>query len=333
MSPRRRVAALRRTGLAVALVALALPACASESVTDWLMKMNDAASALSYRGTFVYLHDNQLETMRVARRAGPAGVRERLFSLNGAAREIIRDEKRVWCYLPDQRMGVHQYRQSSDNTFPRILPRDIGELTDNYLIDKGRRERIADRDSQEIRVRPRDDFRYGYELWVDEQTGLLLRADLVDPGGTSLEKYMFTEVSIGGVVSDRDLAPRTPRKDLVWFGEPDEEAAPVPGELEWTADRVPEGFMLSRHIRRMSAMRKQPVEHLVYSDGLAAVSVFVEDKRSLTQTPMQGLSRMGAVHAFGTMVGDYQVTVVGEVPGKTVDMIGMSVRRRQGAAD
>ncbi len=316
-----RLALALAAGLAVA------PSAYPASVTDWLMRMTTAANDLSYRGTFVYVHDNQIETMRVARMAEADSVRERLYSLNGSAREIIRDQEQVWCYLPDQQMGVHQYRQTSDNTFPRILPRDIADLEANYRLEMRRQERIADRMAQEIRISPRDTFRYGYALWVDAETGLLLRADLLDIDGMSIEQYMFTDIEVGPEIDEGDLRAVTPEQDLVWIGDRNDEPPPGPARLEWAVGRVPDGFMLTRQIQRLSPMRKQPVEHLVYSDGLAAVSVFIERRAGLKKTPMQGLSRMGAVHAFATVIDDYQVTVVGEVPADTVDMMGMSVRR------
>lgn len=297
----------------------------AQSVTDWLRKMNRAADDLNYRGTFVYVHDNQIETMRVVRRTGNGVTQERLFALNGAAREILRDQQRVWCFLPDKKMGVHQYRQASDKTFPRILPRDIGELVENYSLELGAHERVADRDTQVVKIVPQDEYRYGYNLYVDNSTGLLLRAELLDAQGTPIEQYMFAEIDIGGVIDDSQLEPRTPRADLVWVGDQTDEQPVASSDLRWVVTDVPNGFMLSRHIRRLSPMRNQPVEHLVYSDGLAVVSIFVEKKMSDSQSEIHGLSRMGAVHAFGTMVNEYQITVVGEVPGATVDRMGMSV--------
>ena len=297
----------------------------AQSVTDWLRKMNRAADDLNYRGTFVYVHDNQIETMRVARRTRNGVTQERLFALNGAAREILRDQQRVWCFLPDKKMGVHQYRQASDKTFPRILPRDIGELVENYSLELGAHERVADRDTQVVKIVPQDEYRYGYNLYVDNSTGLLLRAELLDAQGTPIEQYMFVEIDIGGVIDDSQLEPRTPRADLVWVGDQTDEQPVASSDLRWVVTDVPNGFMLSRHIRRLSPMRNQPVEHLVYSDGLAVVSIFVEKKMSDSQSEIHGLSRMGAVHAFGTMVNEYQITVVGEVPGATVDRMGMSV--------
>jgi len=69
------------------------------------------------------------------------------------------------------------------------------------------------------------------------------------------------------------------------------------------------------------------VEHLVYSDGLAAVSVFIEKTDRPAGVGSKGPSRMGAIHAYSKVMDGEQVTVVGEVPESTVAMIGESVKR------
>jgi len=299
-------------------------AFAGNPASEWLMKMNDAAKSLSYNGIFVYSHEGQIETMRVVHKVGSDGIRERLYSLNGAAREIIRSEKEVWCYLPDEKMGVHEYRQSSERNFPSILPDNIERLDQLYEIKLVDRTRVADRMAQQIAVTPKDKHRYGYNLWIDIKSGLLLKAELLDIDASVIERHMFADVSIGPVVSADDLKPNTPKEKLIWFGP---EASPAPEQsssLEWSINEVPKGFEQSQRIRRVSPARKQVVEHFVYTDGLATVSIFIE-KSAGAKDAMKGMSRMGAMHAFGAMVGEYQVTVVGEVPGATVSMIGKSV--------
>ena len=299
-------------------------AIAGNTTSDWLVKMNNAAQSLSYDGIFVYSHDGQIEIMRVIHKVDTGGVRERLYSLNGAAREIIRNEKEVWCYLPDQKMGVHEYRQSSERNFPSILPDNVEQLSRFYDIKMGDRGRIADRFTQQISIKPKDNHRYGYNLWTDVDSGLLLKAELLDIEGAVIERHMFASVTIGQAVSAEDLKPNTPEQKLVWFGK---QKSPVPEQsspLNWVINKTPEGFTQSQRIRRLSPSRKQVVEHFVFTDGLATVSIFIE-KSSDKSKALHGLSRMGAIHAFGTMVDEYQVTVVGEVPGTTVSLMGNSV--------
>ncbi len=311
------------------LCVISFSAKSDEDIKHWLMKMNDAALELDYWGTFVYVKQNQIEVMRVVHQAQNGVIKERIYSLNGAPREIVRDAEQVWCYLPDRRMGVHEYRQVSSNNFPHILPKRLDKLEDNYSITMGGKGRIADRRVVQIWILPKDEYRYGHDLWVDEDTGLLLKASLMDADSLPIEQYMFTDIHIGKPIAERDLDPVTPKKQLVWYGvNKKDEPKNMQGDVKWEAVRYPDGFMLSRKMKRMSPMRKQMVEHLVYSDGLAAVSIFVE-KLADSVKPINGLDSMGAINAYGTVIDNYQVTVVGEVPSTTVNMIAKSVTRTE----
>ncbi len=303
----------------------------ADSVNDWLMRMNDAAANLSYQGIFVYVNGSNLETMQVAHQVDDGIVRERIYSLNGAPREIVRDAEQVWCYVPEQKMGMHEFRQVPKQSFPNILPRRLGELSDNYSLTLGREDRIADRTAQQIVIAPRDEYRYGYVLWADRKTGLLLKAALVANEKEPVEQYMFTKVSIGDNIDSVDLAPNTGKENLKWFGPADGSPGPVNDEVMnpgWAVTDLPDGFELSRQIRRISPINKRMMEHYVYSDGLAAVSVFIEVLNGVNTTPLiKGTTRIGAVHAFGHTQDGYHVTVVGGVPSRTVDMMAMSVKK------
>ena len=269
--------------------------------------------------------------MQGVHKAGGEGRRERIYSLNGAAREIIRDAEHVWCYVPDKKIGVHEHRQASRQGFPNILPRQLHGLDRNYSIELGRQGRIADRDSQQIMVIPNDDYRYGYNLWADTETGLMLKAALLDAQGEPVEQYMFVQVEIGSDIQDAALVPSTPKQDLLWYGSGASKLSSLPDADTdaggWVAEKLPPGCILSRSMKRHSPMRDTMVRHFVYSDGLAAVSLFVEELSDNRQHRIKGMNRMGAIHAFGNIVEGHQITVVGEVPWKTVDMIGMSVTR------
>jgi sigma-E factor negative regulatory protein RseB len=301
-------------------------AVASEAAHAWLAKMNDAARHLEYDGIFIYQHDNQLETMRILHKVENGSSRERLISLNGTPREIIRDSKEVRCYWPDMKSVVVEYRRADNKSFPALLPEQLGSLDQYYDLQLGGTDRIADRLAQLILVRPRDAYRYGYHLWADTQTGLLLKSDLVDTKGNVLEQFMFTQISIGTKIPEAALAPGVPGQGLVWYREgPNDNSSADAAMPKWIATRLPKGFHLSRQVTRRVALRDRLVEHLVYSDGLATVSVFIEKQDKNARPFMLGPSRMGAVHALGVRVDDYQITTVGEAPAETIALIGGSV--------
>ena len=299
-------------------------ALAGDAAHEWLMKINQAARMLDYEGVFVYQHETQLEAMRIIHKVENGMARERLVSLNGAPREIIRDQREVTCYWPDKNSVMVEFRKADNQTFPAILPERLQDLNDYYAIRLGNMERITGRPAQLVIVKPVDQYRYGYHLWADKETGLLLKADLLDTQGKILEQFMFTYINIGTKIPASALAPGVAGKGMVWYRE-EADLKAIPAKSGWVAAQLPKGFRLSAHISRLTLMRKHPVEHLVYTDGLAAVSVFVEKRGENSKPFMLGPSHMGAVNALGSHVDDYQVTTVGEVPAETIALIGGSV--------
>lgn len=301
---------------------------------NWLMKINDAAKQLNYTGTFVYVQGNRIESMRVTHRSNGDTMRQRIYALNGAPREVIRDAKQVWCYVPDKKVGVHEYRQVSEQGFPNLLPGGLDRLSQYYKVEKGATGRVADREAQQIMVVPKDEYRFGYDLWADRETGLLLRAALLDDENRPIEQYLFTNVDIGSDIAPGELESITPKSDLVWYGDArsdgssEEDAGEMPAS-NWVIENVPDGFQLTRKIKRLSPMRAKMLEHYVYSDGLASVSIFVEEIQKQSEARLSGINKMGAAHAFGREINGYQITVVGEVPSQTVDLIGKSVRPKE----
>lgn len=294
---------------------------------SWLMKMQQAVRDTNYQGTFVYRQGDQMEVMQIAHSAHGGRVNERLMSLNGAAREIIRRDDEVICYLPDQNAVMEGHGEGKESRFPSILPEQVARLDNNYRLSLGGQERIAGRMTRMLSIVPRDAFRYGYHLWLDTATGLLLKADLVDQGGQVIEQFMFTSVVIGKPIPAINLKSRYSGKGMVWHRPASEKPVPESKKL-WHADRLPDGFSLSSRMLRNLPGKKQPVAHLVYSDGLAAVSVFIERGNNGNGSPDHTTSSMGAAHAWRARVNGHQVTVVGEVPAQTVSMIGASVNQK-----
>jgi sigma-E factor negative regulatory protein RseB len=300
-------------------------AFAADVARDWLMKINNAAHTLNYDGAFVYQHNAQLEAMRIVHKMENGSAKERLVSLNGVAREIIRDNKEIRCYWPDKNSAMVEYRKTQDKNFPSILPDRLQGLDENYVLKLGRTERIAGRTAQLVTITPNDEYRYGYHLWADQDSGLLLKAELLDSQGAALERFMFTQLNVGGKIPDSALKPGVAGEGLVWHRADDKDVKPDDAKQHWTAGKLPSGFRLSMHFMRHVPMREKPVEHLVYTDGLATVSVFIEKQEKEAKPIMLGPRHMGAVHAHGAHVDDFQITVVGEVPAETVSMIGESV--------
>lgn len=301
-----------------------LPSHAAGEAQEWLLRIHRAPQDLNYTGTFVYRQGGQLETMRIFHRAENGTVTERLVSLTGPPREVIRTDEEVRCYLPDQKSVFIEQRRLDRKAFLTIVPERLPALEANYAMELGETARVAGRPVQQIVVRARDDYRYGYRLWADRETGLLLKADLMNDKGEVLEQFMFTQIRIGEAVSDAELEPRTPAAGMTRYR--DSKVAAGGPSKSWRASRLPKGFELTGIVVRRLPKADRVVEQLVYSDSLAAVSVFIEKiDGGVAEEMVEGPMRMGALYALGKFLNGHHVTVVGEVPAKTIATIGNSL--------
>jgi len=310
---------------------LSLQAWASdvESVQPWLEKMHRAAHMLNYEGTFVYGQQDQLNSIRIIHSATDRGERERLISMDGTGREVLRDGDRVTCIYPDSQSVIVEKSRPRAN-YPPTFPMQVGELDNYYRLSLGGKGKVAGEPAQKILIRPRDSLRYGHVLWVHAKTGLLLKTNLLDENNKPVEQFMFTQIIFLDDVPEDALKPDINKDEFTWYEADSQQQHPAEdGNSPWQVTVLPPGFkqdMTRMHRIPNSAM---PVEHRVYSDGLASVSVFIEQNDDEESDNLFGGSFMGAVNAHGRTLNGYHVTVVGEVPQATVRMIGESVRYRE----
>ena len=294
-----------------------------QTIEMWLQKMHYAAHMLNYTGRFVYQQDKQLTLMSITHAVAKEGEREKLVSLDENGREVIRDGDRVTCILPDSKsvMVEHGTRKVR---FPPAFPVNLDQLKGQYTFRIERQDRIAGQQARKIVFQPTDKYRYGHHLWVDEKTGLLLKTQLLDENGKLLEQFMFTQITFLDKVPEDLLKPRATGKEYTWYEAQDTTEPEVKDDTHvWLVQELPRGFV-SDMTRYHSMPDKMPVEHLVFSDGLASVSVFIEKDKD-KEPSLMGASRMGAVNAYGRTLNDYHITTIGEVPRRTVRMIGESV--------
>lgn len=317
-------APVRRTCLVLCVVALAAPAHAwfGNEPDVWLEQMEKALESVNYRGTFVYIHDDQAETMLVYHKVSEKGTQERLVSLNGSAREVLRNDDEVKCILPDDK-AVFVEKRHPRSTLTRGVPLNVARYGDYYEFQLHGTGRIAGHTSRLVTIQPRDAYRYGYRLWLDEDTALPLRSELVNDNGQPIEKMMFTEIEIGAELDDELLHSSVATDDYTWHTRGGNDERVVDEDTPVKFESLPPGYRITRAEQRHEAGR--PSWHLVLSDGLASVSVFAEPWEE-GKPSLEGLSRMGAVNAFGARLPTHQITVVGEVPEATVAAIGEAVR-------
>jgi len=291
-----------------------------------LQKIANAARELNYAGTFVYQHGDRVETSRIVHFVDGGNEYEKLETLDGPRREVIRNNDEVLCYYPDAKI-VRSDKRIARRTFPALLPEQLPSLTEYYEIRKGELERIGGFDSQALVLEPKDAMRYGHKFWTDTASGLLLKARVLSERHNVVEQFSFTQVVIGTGVTREMVQPSFTLRFPEW--RLDRFATNTISEVEsgWTVKNSPPGFRKILEMRRTKQGNSVLVTHLVYSDGLAAVSVFIEPSATRNRIN-EGLSQQGAINIYTRTVNDQIVTVLGEVPANTVMQIGNSVSPR-----
>ncbi len=296
---------------------------------DWIERMSMAMQGLNYIGSFVYIHDSDVEAMKIYHSRIGTTEYERLISLNGEAREIIRDEDSVTCIWPGSK-SVIVSKSAPRTPFPTFEPGQLEELSQHYVFEKRpERDRVAGRYTRVIDIKPLDDYRYGYRFWVDEQTDLLLRSVMSDERGNVVEQVLFTDISYPDHVSldmfRSSLQGERHRWELESADDPMPDLDDNLPEVE--AVVLPAGFEPVSDVMVPVVGSNLPARRTMYSDGLASLSVYLSGMDADSENwALMGGSSMGGVHAYGVKIGDRHVTVVGEVPMATVKMIGESLK-------
>jgi sigma-E factor negative regulatory protein RseB len=312
------------------------PASGADDPREWLERMNKALATRNYDGTFFHISGGRVETMRIVHRVRSGRVSERLQSLDGSGREFVRANGELTCYLPDQHTVLVEPRQDQ-GPFLGSLPQFDSTVNDFYRIEALPPTHILGRPTKVIAVNPKDQFRFGYRLWLDESTAMPLKTQLCDSRGQVIEQIFFARLDMPENIPDSDLAPTVHTDGMRWVRQGPSQDSASSALAAYRASQLPPGFRLTVQGAQTLGGASAPASHLVYSDGLATVSVFVEEQKtqvsgeaaapnSPPQPPMQGLARVGSGYAFSTVVQGHQVTAVGEVPAQTVEFIAHSVK-------
>lgn len=337
---------MRRWLAGTVALTLSLPTLAADEAVDWVVKMSEAARSSTYQGTVVYRGSDALETFRVAHREIDGQEQERVQSLNGAPRDILKQGNQVICLLPRDRRMTASRPPTPNGIFPKLTADRIKLMTQIYQLSNLGEARIAGRNCKGVAVTPRDDYRYGYEMWADSQTAVPLKVNLIGRNGAVLEQMMFTEVDFPTTIADtafdmpkpdqnRELVSRTLPTPATAEAATATASTPVtaqPMNPGWVLSQLPPGFkIVTRELRALPGNRGT-VEHLVISDGISAISVF-SSQQSAPPPPPRPMSQIGAMRAYGRIVGSTRVTVVGEAPEATIRMIGDGVKPANDPSD
>ena len=277
----------------------------SKDAGDWLERIGPALAELNYQGTLVMVSGSNIETLGVFHEFDDGRERMRLVTLTGPHREVIQNDKMVMCIGT----GLDSVGYDAD-TGKRWNPAGQFAGADklkSYEATLAGRGRVADRDCQLVDLKPKDGWRYGYRLWLDQKTGLPLRIALMGEGGAALEQMAFTELQVGSKPAESDLQPST-EQGLRRVQTLDAGREADPG---WRVHSPPPGYTLR------SGRRLGDSVQLLYSDGLANVSVYVEPMAASESG--ESAMRRGAVNVHSVWQGGRRVVAIGKVPATTVD--------------
>lgn len=312
--------------LVVASLLMPLLAAAGEDPLAWLDRMDRAVEQLNYEGTLVHFIGSDTTQLRIVHRFRNGITSERITA-DGARREIIRNDQEVMCILPDQRIVLIETLDERNRTQSPLRGRlpGVGRLRgEHYYLTFVGTESVAGHETRVIAIRPKDSFRYGYRISLDQASAMPLKTQLLDPDGSVPEQMLFSDIALHEDIPESALRPSAA---IATFAVRRSTAAPavaVAGDgIDWMATQVPAGFEIEVRHARSGPQHHQ--RHLVYSDGLATVSLFIEPVGAASEH-VHGLSQMGAANAYTVVREGFMVTAVGEVPAATVEMLANSAR-------
>lgn len=319
---------MRRWRRVLALAGL-LPALAAAAPTldaqAWIARLNNAAAGQNYRGTMVYTAAGVVSSSRVTHYAVDGQVFEQVEALDGQQHRIYRRNDSVQTVWPHKKLVVVEQRAAAvgglDPTRRRVEPRALA----HYTLSASGQSIVAGRRVQVLTLQPRDELRFGQRLLADEATGLLLRTDVVDEAGRVLESSLFSEIRIG-VAADAKAV-------LEGINPPGYQRLDSRREaVDWAAQgwrlrhEVP-GFELVGCIQRPALAGDGQALQALFSDGLSFVSVFIEPYSDERHRDALG-AQVGATHTVMQRVGDHWITVMGDVPRRSLDLFVAALEHR-----
>jgi len=298
---------------------------AEQAPTRWLERMNQSLTTRNYDGTFSHWHGGRVEMLRIIHRVQDGVVSERLASLDGSGREFIRTGPSLACYLPDKRTVLVEQRPREE---PLVgFPTVDDQSASFYDIREVGRTRLNRHDTHVITVSPKDEYRYGYRLWIDDSTAMPMKTQLCDAHGHIIEQIVFASLTLAAHIPDSAFRPEVSTEGFQWLRDAALPLPPAAAALAWNAMRLPPGFRMTVRSAQMLPGSANPVDHLVFTDGLASVSVFVEAQASHAPSPpVTQSATVGSSSAFSTVIDGHKITAVGEVPPATVQFIATQVK-------
>jgi len=287
-----------------------------------LQKAAQAARELSYEGIFIYQSGASGRSVQITHMNYGQGEYARIVVLDGKPREVLSQGKDVVIFSPRNEKVVIEKRRGQ-NLFPALLPSNMDLIKTSYDVKLGGIERVGGRDGQVINLEPRDQYRYGYRLWTDREYGLLIKAQTINERHEPTNQIAFSQLTL---LNSQNMDWFQPNIDheKQYVMEDSQAKNIVSEDNTWTVSKLPDGYRKVDQVTRMVAGKPYPVTQLIFSDGLASVSLFIEPLVKGVE-PKVGHTVMGATNFYANINNGHQIVVVGEVPEVTVTQIASAV--------
>lgn len=307
--------------LAMSSVLISEPVLADKQPLDWLSHMGAAVQSTSYEGTVIRIQDGTAEALKVVHTVKDGVIMEKVVAQEGNGLEIIRNGNEVHCILPDRKSVLVEEWDDQSTLFSTLPSSDI-RFGNEYDVAIVRKERVAGREAIMLAIRPHDGYRYGHRIWLDTETSFPLQTQLISDGA-AIEQVKFADIKLNQEIHASALEPSYSTEHFTWLRQPSGHAGTTI-ETSWTSDDLPAGFgAVSTHEETMAGS-DEVVTHILFSDGLANVSVFIAASSGELAA---GAARVGGSNSYGVEHGEFEITAIGEVPAMTVEQIATTMRQ------
>lgn len=307
------------------LCCLAAPFSSFAASDDpWLIlqKASQAARELSYQGVFIYQSGTNVKSVQITHMNYGQGEYARMVVLDGTPREVLRQGSDVVIFNPQGEKVVIEKRRGQ-NMFPALLPTNMDTIKSSYQVKVAGQERIAGRDGLVVLLEPKDRYRYGYKFWADREYGLLLKAITNNERNELMEQIAFSQLTLLNAQNMDWFQPQVDHAKPYVMEEQNSSATPVAAQ-QWIVNQLPAGYRNVDSLQRIVPGKPVPVTQLIFSDGLASVSLFIEPLIKGVK-PKMGHTVSGATNFYATVIDGHQVVAVGEVPEATVSQFASAV--------
>ncbi len=324
-------------GIAVAQVLPATPpqtpaqsSSEAKGINEWLMRMHEASKKQAYIGTYVVSSGGSISSAKIWHVCEGNQQVERVETLTGAPRSIFRHNDRVVTFMPEHKV-VRAEKRESLGLFPELLQSTDNRIADFYKVKQEGVERVAGVEADVVVLQPKDAMRFGYRVWTEQKKGMVVKLQTLDADGSVLEQAAFSELQLD--------APVKIDKLLFMMGKTEGYRVEKPVLVKTTASA--EGWVLKTPVAGFTPMScyKRPATssaslagdeplQWIFSDGLASVSLFVEPYDKQRHDKEASMS-MGATQTMTKQMGPYWLTVMGEVPMKTIKLFASGLERKK----